>query len=447
MRSMTWKQIAQFLNCPEPNQQEIVRGFCVDTRLLKPGEVFVALVGARVDGHAYLEEAQKKGAVAAIVAASYHGPNYGLHLFYVEDPLDALQELARAVLAKGRSQVVAVTGSVGKTTTKEFIKSLLSSRYAVAASPGNSNSQVGVPLAILNHTTGNEEIVILEMGMTEPGQLARLVQIAPPDVAVLTTAALVHACNFASLEAIALTKAEVFSHPKTKLGVLHHDLSNLAALVDVGSCPKMSFSTTSSDADYSLNRILDNTVNVKGGKETFRLGLLEVPGAHNVHNALAAIIVARYFGLSWEEIKIGLAMLRLPEKRLQIVQREGVIFLNDSYNASEVSTKAALETLPEPTGEGCKVAVFGSMMELGQFSHDCHKRVGEFALERVEKVMCLGEECRPIYDVWKKAGKSVELFLDRAALVAHLRAVLRPSDVVLLKGSRSKELWKVLEEL
>ncbi len=447
MRSMTWKQIAQFLNCPEPHQREIVQGFCVDTRLLKPGQVFVALVGTRVDGHAYLEEAQKKGALAAIVGNSYRGPNHGLHLFHVADPLDALQELARAVLANGRSQIVAVTGSVGKTTTKEFIKSLLSSRYAVAASPGNSNSQVGVPLSVLNHTTGNEEILVLEMGMTEPGQLARLVQIAPPDVAVLTTAALVHACNFASLEAIALTKAEIFSHSQTKLGILHYDLSNLTTLSEVGSCPKISFSTTSSDADYSLDRVMDNTLRVKGGKETFRLGHINVPGAHNVHNALAAVVVARYFGLSWEEIKTGLAMLRLPEKRLQVVQREGVVFLNDSYNASEVSTKAALETLPEPVGEGCKVAVLGSMMELGQFSNDCHKRVGEFALDRVAKVMCLGEECRPIYDVWKKAGRSVELFLDRAALVAHLRQVLKPSDVVLLKGSRSKELWKVLEEL
>lgn len=447
MRSMTWKQIAQFLNCTEPDQQGTVRGFCVDTRLLKPGEVFVALVGARVDGHAYLEEAQKKGAVAAIVANSYRGANYGLHLFHVKDPLDALQELARAVLAKGRSQIVAVTGSIGKTTTKEFIKSLLSSRYAVAASPGNSNSQVGVPLAILNHTTGNEEILVLEMGMTEPGQLARLVQIAPPDVAVLTTAALVHACNFSSLEAIALTKAEIFFHPRTKLGVLHYDLSNLAILSEVGSCPKISFSTTSSEADYSLDRAVDNTVKVKGGKETFRLGHLKVPGAHNVHNALAAVVVARYFGLSWEEIKTGLAMLRLPERRLQVVQREGVTFLNDSYNASELSTKAALETLPEPVGEGCKVAVLGSMMELGQFSDDCHKRVGEFALDRVTNVVCFGEECRPIYEVWKKAGRPVELFLDRAALVAHLRLVLKPSDVVLLKGSRSKELWKILEEL
>jgi UDP-N-acetylmuramoyl-tripeptide--D-alanyl-D-alanine ligase len=435
MRSMTLDQVVQILHCKfQPFcPTSLIKGYCIDSRVLQAGELFFALKGERVDGHAYLQEVQQKGALAAVVSRDYQGVVQGLPLLFVDDPLQALQELARAVLSRSSTRIVAITGSLGKTSTKEFTKILLAKKYCVAASPGNSNSQVGVPLTILNHSTGEEEVFVLEMGMTRPGQIARLVQIAPPEVSVLTTVALVHACDFDSLEDIAWAKAEIFSHPHTHLGILHRDIDNFDDLCHAGSCRKLSFSTTSPLADYGL--------------DPSNPYMLQVPGKHNMHNLLAAIAVARYFNISWDEIKQTIPSLALPDQRLQFVRHRDVLFLNDSYNAAELSVKAALESLPQPEGEGKKIAVLGSMLELGKFCHDCHQRVGEFALQYVEHMYCLGEECLPIYEIWKKAGRPVHFFKNRADLVACLRKDLRPHDIVLLKGSRAKELWKVLEEL
>lgn len=446
MRSMTLAQVAEILNCHHVFPSLLIQKFCIDSRSVKGGELFFALKGERVDGHHFLQEVSQKGALAAVVSQDYRGESFGLHLIPVQDPLHALQDLAKTVLALSGTRVVAVTGSLGKTSTKEFTKHLLSTRYRVAASPGNSNSQVGVPLAILNDSVGDEEIFVIEMGMTLPGHIARLVQIAPPEVAVITNVALVHACSFASLEEIGWAKAEIFSHPHTRLGILNYDISNFKDLCQVGSAHKISFSTIYPYADYSIDPC-QMILHANLEKSEIQLNPMPVPGKHNIHNLLAAISVARHFNISWEEINDAMPSIILPDRRLQFVNHRGILFLNDSYNAAEVSVKAALETLPQPKELGRKIAVLGSMLELGKFSDDCHHRVGEFALQHVECMYCLGEECWPIYEVWKNAGRPVQFFKDRADLVVRLKSDLKASDVVLLKGSRSKELWKILEEI
>lgn len=451
MELATLDQLIHLLNLPAQTcmKNKSFKGFSVDTRTIKPDEVYVALQGERVDGHSFLDEAYAKGAAAALVSKQYQGPHTQhtqLPLIQVEEPLHALQELAKKVIERRQTRVVAVTGSLGKTTTKEFINSLLRVKHRVAVSPGNSNSQVGLPLTILNHTTGDEEVLILEMGMTHPGHLTRLVQIAPPEVALITKVALVHACHFNAIEEIGWAKAEIFSHPKTRLGILDREINNFHDLCRIGSCHKLSFSSTCSEADYYVD-IQTNSVHASLEGHKILLEPLKLPGRHNWHNFLAASVVARHFNVSWEEIKLAMDDLELPPKRLQLIEHNGVLFLNDSYNAAEPSLMAALDTLPRPVKEGKKIAVLGSMMELGKFSEDCHRRVGQFALTCVDRLYCLGAECQPIYEVWKSAGRPIELFENRADLVAALRKALKPDDVVLLKGSRSKELWKVLEEL
>lgn len=438
-------EVARLLNVLAPSAIPVV-GMSIDSRSIKAGELYWALKGEKVDGHSFLGDVKSKGACGAVVSKSYQGPDFGLPLLRVEDPLHALQECARQIIARRHVRIVAVTGSVGKTSTKEFLKTLLGLKYHVAASPGNSNSQVGLPLTILNQTTGKEEILVLEMGMTHPGHISRLVQIAPPEVAVITTVALVHACNFNAIEDIAWAKAEIFSQSSTRLGVLPLDISNYSEISVLGRCRKISFSTTNSQADYSVNH--QHHIHAKLENQDIAIDPSKLPsGKHNLHNFLAAAVVARHFNIEWEEIVAAIPLLQLPERRLQFIHHKDICFLNDSYNATEVSVKAALETLPTPEKTGSKIAVLGSMMELGKFSEDCHARVGEHALNYVEGVFCLGEECRPIYDIFKKAGKPTELFLNRVQLVDHLRKILKPSDVVLLKGSRSKEMWKILEEL
>lgn len=447
MRSLTLPQISSILHHNVASPAKTVLGYCVDTRNLKPDELFFALKGECVDGHDYLVEAQKKGAVAAVISKTYTGPlPVNLFLIPVEDPLHALQEIARQVIANTSSRIVAITGSIGKTTTKEFVHTLLSGKYRTSASPGNSNSQIGLPLSILNHTTGEEEVLIFEMGMTNSGEILKLIQIAPPEVSVLTSIALVHACNFDSIDDIAWAKAEIFQHVHTPLGILHRDIPCYDKILKATPCRKLSFSLTSQNADYTIDP--ENSIKLKANVEgqSIRLDCFHLPGKHNMHNLLAAIAVARHFNVCWDEIQQRIGLLQLPERRLQFVTQKEILFINDSYNAAELSVKAALESLPKPIGRGRKIAVLGSMMELGKFSDESHRRVGEHALNCVEEIYCFGEECRPIYEIWKKAGKKVELFHDFSALLLCLRRILKPSDVVLIKGSRSKQMWKILEE-
>ncbi len=446
MRRVMLAEICHILNIQKKVPTNTPTGYSTDTRTLKKGELYIALKGERVDGHDFLEQAGKQGACAALVSSSYQGGDFGQILLPVPDPLKALQEIARKTLQKHPVRIAAVTGSLGKTTTKEFLKTFLSTKYRVSASPGNSNSQVGIPLAILNHSDGTEDILVLEMGMTHPGQIAGLVDIAPPELALITTAALVHAWNFDSLEDIMRAKAEILAHPKTKCGIVNYDILKLDDVKKTGTCQKVSFSVVDLHADYFME-VKGNTLIVKEKGKTTELGTLDLPGNHNVQNMLTAIAAARYFDLSWEEIKSSIPTLVLPERRLQLVKKNGMVIFNDAYNAAELSVKSALESLPKPEGNGTKIAVLGSMMELGKFSDGCHYRVGEHALKYVEKVFCLGEETRPIYNLWMKEEKHAEIFTDRQSLVYSLKKAVKPNDVILLKGSRSKELWKVVDEI
>jgi UDP-N-acetylmuramoyl-tripeptide--D-alanyl-D-alanine ligase len=414
-----------------------ISGVAVDSRLLKPQELFIALRGAQVDGHDFLEVAASKGAAAAIVNQSYAGSDFGLPLIRVEDSSRALQAMAKALIERRAPKVVGVTGSVGKTTTKDFITTLLKQKFRVASTPGNSNSQIGMPLAVLNHTQGDEEILVLEMGMTEKGQIANLVQLAPPDVAVITTVGLVHACYFDSLKEIAQAKAEIFSHSKTKLGILPLELENFKEVLQVGTCRKLSFSVVSSVADFNLSAI----------SEVLSLESFKIPGKHNTHNLLAAIACARCLEVDWELIQKGIEELVLPEKRLQIVLKDGITFVNDSYNASQLSVQAALEILPEPQKNGKKIVALGEMLELGKYSRQCHLEIAESALKFADEIFCLGQECKVVKEHWDRNNRPAHWFFDRSDLVKALREKVKSGDVVLLKGSRAKQMWKVLEEL
>lgn len=431
----------------QPTAPVPIHGAAVDSRLLKQGDLFFALPGAKVDGHSFLGEAAAKGVPAAVVSKNYNGSDFGMVLVRVDDPLLSMQEMTRQILTARRSKIIAVTGSVGKTTTKEFISGLLKHKYHIASTPGNSNSQIGMPLAILNHTDGSEEILILEMGMTEPGHIARLVNIAPPDIALITMVSLSHAANFENIQAIGRTKGEILSHPKTAIGIINRQIENYDEIAEIGTCRKLSFAVECSSADFTLIDNKEKGLLVKDAEGISHLETLKIPGAHNLHNFLAAAAAARCLEMSWEEINAASKQLKLPERRLEFIDRNGVLFVNDSYNASELSMKAALDTLPEPKPGGKKIAALGEMVELGNFSAQCHENVGRYALERVDEMLCLGEPCKHIQKVWKEAGRSAEVFSNRKDLVIALQKILRCGDVVLLKGSRAKEMWKVLEEL
>lgn len=445
MKLVSLKEIASLIGTIT-DSVHTVKGVAVDSRLLQHGDLFFALSGEHLDGHAFIPAAAASGAVGCVVNRAYQGPDCGLPLLYVDDVLSALQELAKVVLKKRESSIVAVTGSLGKTTTKGFIHTLLKHKFKVSSSPGNSNSQIGLPLSVINHTSEEDEVIILEMGMTKPGHISRLIEIAPPDVAVVTTVALVHAEHFDSLEKIVEAKAEIFRHPKTKLGIYSLNCDVGAILASRGSCKKRTFSI-SSDSDFSMEVKEDALWITENGTPAVKLPMLSVPGAHNRHNFLAAIAVARHYGLSWEEIQEAQASLELPERRLQAVEKNGVLFINDSYNASEQSMKAALDFLQQTKSGGRKIAFLGGMVELGKFSEGCHRAVGKYALSKVDQMFCFGEDCLPIFEEWKAVNRPIVWAKNREELAVALSKEIRSGDVVLLKGSRAKEVWKILDDL
>ncbi len=455
MKKTSLKELASHLSVDVVSDR-FVSGVSVDSRLTKSGDLFFALPGAQVDGHAFLQHAAENGAVAAVVHVNYVGLDYGMQLLRSNDVLQTLQQLAHTYLKQSKAKIVAVTGSLGKTSTKNFIYQLLKAKFRVSASTGNSNSQIGLPLAILNDLSLDDEVSILEMGMTDYGQIKRLVEIAPPDIAVVTMVALVHAGYFPSLEGIADAKAEIFSHPKTKLGLYHLESDINGALSSVGSCKKMTFSTTDRTADFFLdgNEVemlisYPKAINAGGSNEkvNFVTAAIPLPGAHSRHNFLAAAAVAIHLGMEWSEITAIIPTLSLPERRLQRVEKFGATFINDSYNAAEMSIKAALDCLPLPKPGGKRIAVIGEIVELGKFSKGCHRAVGEYALDRVDMMLCYGQECKHISECWQEAGRPVVWAAERSGVVEALRTHLAPGDVVLLKGSRAKGVWKVLEEL
>jgi len=405
-------------------------GYSFDSRLVTPGSLFFALRGAQLDGHDFLDDVAHRGAKAAVVNVDYCGDSHGMTLYYSENPKKILQSMAKYRLEQLGAPIVAVTGSLGKTTTKEFLKVLLEKKFRLFSSPGNQNSQVGMPLAVLNQLKGDEQLVVLEMGMSLPGEIKQLVEIAPPAVALLTHVDLVHIANFNSLQAIALEKADIFSHSSTKMGFIPKEVPCFEEIAAKGICPKASFSLSSHEGDYLISHPMVNLL-----------------GKHNYHNLLGALNVARFLGMSEQELEGRFPLLSLPQRRLEQCVKGGITFINDSHNAAALSVKAALEVLPSPERGGRKFAVLGEMLELGDFSDQCHRDVGEHALAFVDAVYLLGEGCRSIQQCWHAAGRPAFLYTDQDPLVADLKRALQPGDVVLLKGSWAKKMWEVMEKL
>lgn len=400
-------------------------GFSIDSRAVESGHLFFALPGEKTDGHRFLQEVAQKRGVASVVSRGYSGPDFGLTLFPVDDQLLTLQQLARYKLQKNRPQVVGVTGTVGKTTCKEFIAALLDGFREIAWSPKSCNSQISLPLTILNHSGWGEEILILEMGMSQKGEIARLVEIAPPDISVITALSLVHAENFTSVDEITQAKGEILSRSETKLGLIPPS----PLLQSMGTCPKKTISFDDLTADYHPKNV--------------PLPCLKLP-PHHLYNALVAMAVCRELGMQWEELLPRTKLLKMLEGRGTIVEKKGIYFVNDAYNASPESMKAALNSLPQTMGK--RLAILGPMKELGKFSEAAHEEVGTFALEKLDHLICTGRECFPMAEIWRRHCRPIDHFDQNDQALSTLKQMAKPGDVVLLKGSHSCRLWEILEE-
>jgi UDP-N-acetylmuramoyl-tripeptide--D-alanyl-D-alanine ligase len=224
MRNIPLSQVAQVFSLPQPSS-ELISGYQIDSRLVGPGDLFFALKGEKTDGHFFLKEVKAKGAIAAVVSKNYQGPDFGLTLFPVDDPTLSLADLARYFLSSNTSKIVGITGSVGKTTVKDFTATLLQSKYSIHKSLSSYNTKLTLPLSLLNRS-GNEDVIVIEMGMSEPNDIEKLLQIVSLDVAVLTKVSLAHSAFFpGGIEEIAHEKGKIFSSPKLKSAILSWVLS------------------------------------------------------------------------------------------------------------------------------------------------------------------------------------------------------------------------------
>jgi UDP-N-acetylmuramoyl-tripeptide--D-alanyl-D-alanine ligase len=420
-----------------------IGGYAIDSRKVERGDLFFALPGERTDGHRFLKEAAAAGAQAAVVREGYEGESYGLTLLRVGDVAEGLRSLARASLEEKRPFVVGITGSVGKTTCKEFTAALLAGKWRVSKPEGSYNTQLTVPLTILNREW-EAEVLVLEMGMSAPGGIRRLLEVVEPDLAVLTKVALAHAEHFGDgLEGIAREKGTIFQGARTKTKVFDAAFLGYEAAREVGE-KRVSFSIEAPSADYWLFPWEGKwAVDERG----VRACALDLPfqESHLVHNLLAAMAVAREMGMGWHEIEARLGGLQLPKMRFEQIAKGGVLFVNDAYNANPASMRAALCHIPQPQEGGKRIGVLGAMRELGQFSEEAHAEVGRLAQKCVDCLFVLGKEAKGMAEAFAESKKPMEYCESHAELVEKLKGVLRPGDVVLLKGSRSLEMERVLE--
>jgi UDP-N-acetylmuramoyl-tripeptide--D-alanyl-D-alanine ligase len=443
MKQVPLRQIARLLGVMSESGLQVA-GYQIDSRLVGAGDLFFALRGEKVDGHRFLGQAREKGAVAAVVSLGYEGPEFGLELVRVEDVVASLQGLAGLAREKSGAVFVGVTGSVGKTTTKDFIAMLLEGKFRVGKTEGSFNSKLTLPLTVLN-MAGDEEVMVLEMGMSEPGEIGRLVAIAPPDVAVLTKVAMAHVGAFEEgIAGIAKGKAEIFKDPRTKRAIFYHGLNDFPELVAAIKGEKVSFSLEDRGADYVLS-LSEGLIDERG----VRAYRFELPfkQPHILHNFLAAVCVARCLKVEWDEINRQMGKLQMPKMRFEQFERGGVLFVNDAYNANPESMRAALSAFPEPKSGGKRIAVLGTMVELGAFSKSSHVEVGRLAQPCVDHLLAYGEEAKDLCEAFAEVKKPAEHFNDKGALAARLKELMRPGDVVLVKASRSMQMETIFELL
>ncbi|MFY7842933.1 MAG: UDP-N-acetylmuramoyl-tripeptide--D-alanyl-D-alanine ligase [Rhabdochlamydiaceae bacterium] len=417
--------------------------FCVDSRRLEPGDIFVALRGQFHDGHAFLKDLPSKGCHVALVSDTYRGPDYGLFLIRSEDPLTCLQKLAKESVSFNPSKTISVTGSVGKTTTKEFIAHLLSARFNVGKTSGNANSQIGMPLSLLNEI-GGEDIKVVEMGMSDFGHISRLVDICPPDIAVITKIGLAHAENFPKgLDDIAKAKAEILASNKLEFCLAPTDFKKYQAY---GLLKNLPFCFIGQEGDYSFCKEGDSVSFFYKGILECKIKDLKLPN-HFIENALYAIAVARFFNVDWAEIAHQMQSLPLLKNRFESITIDGIQYVSDCYNASPESCIAALENLPSIHKNSKIIFVFGEMKGLGLYTDLAHVKIAEHALSCVDSLFCLGESIRDLPSIFHQKNKEGQWFENIQALKQKLRQVMRKGDLVLIKGSNANQLWRIFDPL
>ncbi len=452
MNPLTLSQIAQFAGASlsSGDGSVVIDRIVTDSRTIRPGELFVALRGENFDGHDFVESVATSGAAGALVDHGWKGNvSNKFALIRTTDTLLAYQKIAANYRRSLTLKVLAITGSNGKTSTKDFAASVLARKFRVTKTEGNFNNHVGLPRTILEASSG-DEVAVWEIGMNHPGEIAVLSDIAAPEVAIITNIGVAHIEFMGSREAIAREKGALAEAVGPQGTVILNADDPFSKEIAARSRAKVMFAGT----ENGTVRATEIRQTADGSEFTILEGAhrcraqLPVPGLHMVQNALLAVAAGRAFGLSIEECAAGLAVAPLTKARLQIKQIGGLDFLDDSYNANPDSMKAALRTLVELDTEGKRIAILGEMRELGAESERGHREVGETAATlEVDHLITIGAAAETIAEGARAAGlrnvSSVSSTREAADLLVDIAA---PGDLVLIKGSRAAKTEEVIEQ-
>ena len=435
-----------------PPDRLSVTGWSTDSRRIKAGEGFVAVRGEKFDGHEYALQALEQGAVAAMVSNTWFTqtdlPDTKPPLITVPDTLKAYQEIARHHRNQFNAAVVALTGSSGKTTTKEMIYSVLSRRYHVLRNIKSYNNHIGVPATLLQMNK-KHEIAVLEMGTSNFGEIERLSALARPDICVLLNIGFAHLQNLRDLDGVCQAKLEICSHANPQGTVIFNADDQRLAAQSYPVSMQAGFGIDSKNGYTAEDLACDERGCYSFSFMNSRIKL-PLPGRHNVYNALAAAVVGVRFCVPVQDIKAGLESLSGIQDRMQVEWTEQGVLMNDVYNSNPGSCLAAMRTAKDihiPKG-GRRIAVLADMLELGEFAQPEHEKLARRAKENgFDLLLLYGKETRHTAKAAQTAGIETRHFEDQTALIKDLLKHMEPDDLVLIKGSRSMHMENVVKAL
>jgi UDP-N-acetylmuramoyl-tripeptide--D-alanyl-D-alanine ligase len=419
---------------------------CIDSRRVAPGDFFVALRGENFNAHTFLSEVAARGACGALVSDQADAPEH-FALIKVPDTLAALQQIAREYRKSLALKCVAITGSSGKTSTKDLLASVLEEQFRVVKTQGNLNNHIGLPLTILR-ADSSHEVAVLEIGMNHPGEIRPLAEIAAPDVAIITNTGAAHLEFMGSREAIANEKAALAESVAASGHVVLNANDDFSDRISRHTRASVVFAGVDRGDVWAS----DLQQNALGSRFVLHAGAevctaeIAIPGRHMVNNAVLAVASAHVLGMPLDQCATGLAKANLTSGRLEQKMIRGVQILDDTYNANPESMIAALRTLAEMNVAGRRIAVLGKMAELGEKSEACHREVGEASAKLpLDFLIVVGPEAESIAETARRKG-APQIFKvatnDEAS--ALLQGLVRRDDTVLVKGSRSARMEQII---
>lgn len=453
MKNLTLENIAKvcggvYVGSPEKKEQE-VQGIVTDSRKVEEDFLFVPIKGARVDAHDFIDGVMEKGALCTLTERELGEKSFPY--IKVNSSLQAVKDIAEFYLKQLSIPVVGITGSVGKTSTKEMIAAVLEEKYNVLKTKGNFNNELGVPLTVFG-LRPDHEIAVLEMGISDFGEMHRLAKIARPDTCVITNIGLCHLEFLKSRDGILKAKTEIFDFLESDGHViLNGDDDKLITVRDVKGIKPLFFGVDNHQgvwADEIESKGLKGiSCQIHAGEESFKV-LIPIPGRHMVYNALAGTAVGLTYGMNMEEIKKGIESLQSLSGRFHIIETGNRTIVDDCYNANPVSMKASLDVLQDALGR--RVAILGDMGELGKEEVEMHREVGVYAAARdIDKIICVGELAGDMAEAARLAAptKDIVHFAEKESLLEALPEMIRDGDTILVKASHFMEFEKVVEML